>query len=74
MKHPLSEIINQKRNGDDPFTRTTITNAEAIEAASELDRLHLLEARVQEILRQPGLPAYAALDAIHAAMGKAASS
>lgn len=31
MPHPLSEIITARLNGDDPYARTTITNAEARE-------------------------------------------
>ena len=37
MSHPLSEIITQRLNGDDPHARTTITNAEAVEIRAELD-------------------------------------
>ena len=40
MPHPLSEIITARLNGDDPHTRTTITNAEAVEMRAELDRMH----------------------------------
>lgn len=38
MSHPLSEIITQRLNGDDPHARTTITNAEAKAILDELNR------------------------------------